>query len=542
MFFIFVGIVFFVFIFFKIKDLKKNPLKEKSKKVRATIILVTLFIFACMFVLAGIGSIASDRGPSLDDKSLNGRLNYYATINATHPTEIMNQKMSDVRVEIFDYSVQVKLLVRNPYDEDTFIRDSSMYALKAAKDIYENCPEVNKIYFEFDMKFMDKYGKESVSKAFGFYYEREMAEKVNYDNFKNMVLVDYNKMWNVINTTYIDPVVTRGLKKFSKQQFMIAQEANSHENRVKEFVENKIDESWETDFSPEHLQWSKRSAKAMDWNDAVNYCETLNEGNHNDWKLPKIGELRTLIKNCPKTELNGVCKIGKKNCLSLDCFEKLSGYCSCEYKDKNSGYYSKLKDGSDIWLWSSSSLSESQYSKYRWYVNFDDGGVGEYKADADNLYVRCVRDATKNVPTAEQVENKKGANITKKTTTNTQTATQQTNLKTDAVVFLGGDQMTIMGAVEKSEIDLQITKKLSNIKMCYEKELDKNPNLSGKIVINFVISAAGAVSSSKVQKTTMGNTTVESCVADQIKKIRFSAPKGGGIVIVNYPIVFDSKK
>lgn len=538
MFFIFVGIVFFVFIFFKIKDLKKNPLKEKSKKVRATIILVTLFIFACMFVLAGIGSIASDRGPSLDDKSLNGRLNYYATINATHPTEIMNQKMSDVRVEIFDYSVQVKLLVKDPYDEDTFIRDSSMYALKAAKDIYENCPEVNRIYFEFDMKFMDKYGKESVSKAFGFYYEREMEEKVNYDNFKNMVLVDYNKMWNVINTTYIDPVVTRGLKKFSKQQFMIAQEANSHENRVKEFVENKIDESWETDFSPEHLQWSKRSAKAMDWNDAVNYCKTLNEGNHNDWKLPTIGELRTLIKNCPKTELNGVCKIGKKNCLSLDCFEKLSGYCSCEYKDKNSGYYSKLKDGSDIWLWSSSSLSESQYSKYRWYVNFDDGGVGEYKADADNLYVRCVRvEANKVLPqkrTAKDMAESSTKQDTKIINDNSKN-NNGSEKKIVAKVSIGKTEVD--GAIDSTGVDKVIKSIKPAIQRCYDKALLANPTLQGKVSLAISINEKGHVENIKTTEDTLNDDGINKCFLGILNRLRFSKPNDGKANIV-FQILF----
>ena len=59
---------------------------------------------------------------------------------------------------------------------------------------------------------------------------------------------------------------------------------------------------------------------------------------------------------------------------------------------------------------------------------------------------------------------------------------------------------------------------------------------------NFIVSATGAVSSSKVQRTTMGNATVESRVADQIKKIRFPAPQGGGIVIVNYPFVFKNSE
>lgn len=105
-------------------------------------------------------------------------------------------------------------------------------------------------------------------------------------------------------------------------------------------------------------------------------------------------------------------------------------------------------------------------------------------------------------------------------------------------ITAGGGQAVIMGALDRSVIDAYIKRNLAKIRWCYEKELNKDPKLFGRIVINFIISGTGAVSSSKVNRTTMGNQNVESCVADQIKKIRFPAPKGGGIVIVNYPFVF----
>lgn len=105
-------------------------------------------------------------------------------------------------------------------------------------------------------------------------------------------------------------------------------------------------------------------------------------------------------------------------------------------------------------------------------------------------------------------------------------------------ISAGGGQAVIMGALDRSVIDAYIRRNLAKIRWCYEKELNKDPKLFGRIVINFIISKTGAVSSSKVNRTTMGNKNVEKCVANQIKKIRFPKPKGGGIVIVNYPFVF----
>ncbi len=107
-----------------------------------------------------------------------------------------------------------------------------------------------------------------------------------------------------------------------------------------------------------------------------------------------------------------------------------------------------------------------------------------------------------------------------------------------SAIRAGGAQSVIMGALDRAVIDAYIRRNLAKIRWCYEKELAKDPKLFGKIVINFIIGKTGKVSKSVVKRTTMQNKSVESCVARQIKKIRFPKPKGGGIVIVNYPFVF----
>jgi hypothetical protein len=109
-------------------------------------------------------------------------------------------------------------------------------------------------------------------------------------------------------------------------------------------------------------------------------------------------------------------------------------------------------------------------------------------------------------------------------------------------ISAGDANTVVMGAIERSVIDAYIRRNLAKIRWCYERELAKDPVLLGRIVINFTISGTGVVSQSKVNRTTMGNQTVESCVANQIRTIRFPPPKGGGIVIVNYPFVFKSNE
>ena len=60
-----------------------------------------------------------------------------------------------------------------------------------------------------------------------------------------------------------------------------------------------------------NLQWSNKASFKMDWNEAIGYCENLYEDGHNDWRLPNIDELRTLIK-APETISGGKCQISEK--------------------------------------------------------------------------------------------------------------------------------------------------------------------------------------------------------------------------------------
>ena len=118
-------------------------------------------------------------------------------------------------------------------------------------------------------------------------------------------------------------------------------------------------------------------------------------------------------------------------------------------------------------------------------------------------------------------------------------------VKVDLEAEIGTSSMAtgdpiILGALDKSVIDNVIRQHLSQIRYCYQKELNKNPALYGKIVIKFVIAKNGSVSSAKTHSTSMNNAIVENCICQRFMRFQFPQPKGGGIVIVSYPFVFKS--
>mgnify|MGYP002632666945 CR=1 FL=1 len=96
----------------------------------------------------------------------------------------------------------------------------------------------------------------------------------------------------------------------------------------------------------------------------------------------------------------------------------------------------------------------------------------------------------------------------------------------------------VLGSLDRSAIDRVIKQHLAQIRYCYQKELQKDPALAGRLEIKFVIDADGAVSRAEVKLSTLGNEVVEQCILSRILRMRFPAPAGGGIVVVSYPFVF----
>jgi len=78
------------------------------------------------------------------------------------------------------------------------------------------------------------------------------------------------------------------------------------------------------------------------------------------------------------------------------------------------------------------------------------------------------------------------------------------------------------------------------VKFCYETELVRKPDLYGRLTIQFTITPTGTVSSSAVERSSVGNRAVEQCIASAVKRWTFPQPEDGGIVLVNYPFVLQS--
>ncbi len=104
----------------------------------------------------------------------------------------------------------------------------------------------------------------------------------------------------------------------------------------------------------------------------------------------------------------------------------------------------------------------------------------------------------------------------------------------------GEGRTTVSGGLDRDVIESVIRRRLDRIRLCYERQLNFNPKLAGKIGVHFVIGKEGQVLSAAASEDTMKNILVRSCVLSEVKSWTFPRPEGGTIVNVDYPFVFES--
>ncbi|MFT7521372.1 MAG: Ca-activated chloride channel family protein [Kiritimatiellia bacterium] len=97
----------------------------------------------------------------------------------------------------------------------------------------------------------------------------------------------------------------------------------------------------------------------------------------------------------------------------------------------------------------------------------------------------------------------------------------------------------ILGSVDKSYVEQIVQRHMKAIRYCYQRQLQMNPGLTGKIVIKFVVNRAGSVTQAEVKSSTIHNKAVEDCLVARFESMKF--PGGTGEMVVSYPFIFRPK-
>ena len=95
----------------------------------------------------------------------------------------------------------------------------------------------------------------------------------------------------------------------------------------------------------------------------------------------------------------------------------------------------------------------------------------------------------------------------------------------------------LSGGLSREQILKVVMSHAAAIQFCYEKELQRFPHLSGKVMLAWKVNLDGRVETVKVDSSTLGNASAESCMARQVKNWQFPKPNGV-VALVTFPFFF----
>lgn len=99
-----------------------------------------------------------------------------------------------------------------------------------------------------------------------------------------------------------------------------------------------------------------------------------------------------------------------------------------------------------------------------------------------------------------------------------------------------GEGASVATGLDRDQIAAVITRNLGQVRYCYEQGLQQDANLSGRVVVDFVIGPNGIVKTANLASTPI-SAIVEDCLMMRLKTWKFPLPEGGVDVKVSYPFI-----
>lgn len=108
-------------------------------------------------------------------------------------------------------------------------------------------------------------------------------------------------------------------------------------------------------------------------------------------------------------------------------------------------------------------------------------------------------------------------------------------------INIAGQGAVFEGTIDREAIKRVIQNNIRAIRDCYNRALNKNPDLYGKIVLEWEFSEGGRVTAARPVSDSTGTSEVASCIIGRLKTWTFPEPPPDQRAVVRYPFVFSSE-
>jgi pSer/pThr/pTyr-binding forkhead associated (FHA) protein len=109
-------------------------------------------------------------------------------------------------------------------------------------------------------------------------------------------------------------------------------------------------------------------------------------------------------------------------------------------------------------------------------------------------------------------------------------------LKGEHAISIVSENVQVLSGLSKDLINAVVQRHRAEIRACYDSALQRNPKLTGKVVMSFSIQPNGIVSAVGVKESTLGDAGLESCIGSRIKSWVFPKPEAPVVTeVAAYP-------
>ncbi len=112
--------------------------------------------------------------------------------------------------------------------------------------------------------------------------------------------------------------------------------------------------------------------------------------------------------------------------------------------------------------------------------------------------------------------------------------------KAGTKIVTGGAGESFSGTIDREAIRRVLKANERTIRTCYERQLNRNPDLFGKLILTWDIADGGRALNVHVSSNELGNADVANCIMDRLKTWKFPDPPPNQTVEVSYPWFFSN--
>jgi hypothetical protein len=109
---------------------------------------------------------------------------------------------------------------------------------------------------------------------------------------------------------------------------------------------------------------------------------------------------------------------------------------------------------------------------------------------------------------------------------------------TAPLVRMVTDSFTSVGRLPPDAIQRVVRQNAGRFRLCYQRGLEKQPSLRGRVVTRFLIARDGSVSVAADGGSDIADASVTACVTRTFTALSFPEPAGGTVAVI-YPFMFD---